>query len=145
MNALTPFERLDDMFPDMFRRFMRPMKAVGVGAELLGEIRLDLNETDKSYEVSAELPGVKKEDIHVTIDGHYVSISAEVKRESEDEKKKKGERSVVKELFSGNASRGFSLPLEVDEKSAVAKFDNGILKLSLPKKQQANSRTLPIQ
>lgn len=145
MNALTPMERLDDMFPDMFRRFMRPMKTAGLGADAPGEIRLDLKESDKSYEVIAELPGVKKEDIRVTIDGRYVSISAEVKRESEDEMKKRGERTVVKELFYGSASRGFSLPLEVDEKAAVAKFDNGILNLSLPKKQQANSRAVPVQ
>lgn len=145
MNALTPFERLDDMFPEMFRRFMRPIKTTGLSTESLGEIRVDLNESDKSYEVSAELPGAKKEDIRVTIDGNYVSISAEVRRESEEEKKKKGERTVVKELFYGSATRGFSLPHEVDEKAAVAKFENGILKLSLPKKQEASSRTLSIQ
>ncbi|MDO9313557.1 MAG: Hsp20/alpha crystallin family protein [Burkholderiaceae bacterium] len=145
MNALTPFERLDDMFPEMFRRFMRPVKGSSLSTEALGEIRVDLSETDKSYEVSAELPGAKKEDIRVTIDGNYVSISAEVKRESEEEKKKKGERTVVKELFYGSASRGFSLPHEVDEKASVAKFENGILKLSLPKKQEASSRTLNIQ
>jgi HSP20 family protein len=145
MTALTPFERLDDMFPEMVRRFMRPIRASGLGSETLGEIRVDLNESDKAYEVSAELPGAKKEDIRVTIDGNYVSISAEVKRESEEEKNKKGERSVVKELFYGSASRGFSLPQEVDEKAAVAKFEDGILKLSLPKKQEASSRTLSIQ
>lgn len=145
MNALTPFERLDDMFPEMFRRFMRPVKGSSLSTEALGEIRVDLSESDKSYEVSAELPGAKKEDIRVTIDGNYVSISAEVKRESEEEKKKKGERTVVKELFYGSASRGFSLPHEVDENAAVAKFENGILKLTLPKKQEASSRTLSIQ
>lgn len=145
MNALTPFERLDDMFPEMFRRFMRPVKGSSLSTDALGEIRVDLSESDKSYEVSAELPGAKKEDIRVTIDGSYVSISAEVKRESEEEKKKKGERTVVKELFYGSASRGFSLPHEVDENAAVAKFENGILKLTLPKKQEASSRTLSIQ
>jgi HSP20 family protein len=142
MNALTRFERLDDMFPEMFRRFMRPMASAGF--EPPGEIRIDVTENDKGYEVRAEVPGVKKEDIRVSIDGNYVSISAEVRREKE-EKAGKGERTLVKELYVGSTSRSFSLSHDVDDKAALAKYEDGVLKLSLPKKQEAASRTLNIQ
>ena len=143
MNALTRFERLDDMFPEMFRRFMKPTTAAGFEAP--GDIRIDVTENDKGYEVRAEVPGAEKEDIRVSIDGNFVSISAEVRREKEEEKKAKGERTLVKELYVGSASRGFSLAYEVDEKAAIAKYEDGVLKLSLPKKLEASSRTLNIQ
>ena len=143
MNALTRFERFDDMFPEMFRRWMKPMTVAGFEAP--GEIRIDVTENDKGYEVRAEVPGAKKEDIRVTIDGNYVSISTELKREKEEEKKAKGERTLVKEIYYGSASRGFSLPFEVDEKASIAKYEDGVLKLSLLKNQEASSRTLNIQ
>ena len=142
MNALTRFERFDDMFPEMFRRWMKPMSVSGFEAP--GEIRIDVSENDKGYEIRAEVPGAKRDDIRVSVDGNYVSISAEVKREKE-EKTGKGERTLVKELYYGSSSRGFSLPFEVDEKQAIAKYEDGVLKLSLPKKQEATSRTLKIE
>lgn len=140
MNALTRFERLDDMFPEMFRRFMRP--ALSATVEAPGEIRVEVTENEKDYEVRAEVPGAKKEDIRVTIDGNFVSISSEVKRTKEE---KKGGRTLVSELYYGSASRGFSLAHEVDEKASVAKYEDGILNLLLPKKQETASRTLNIQ
>jgi HSP20 family protein len=142
MNALTRFERLDDMFPEMFRRFMRPTLSAAVEAP--GEIRVEVTENEKDYEVRAEVPGAKKEDIRVTIDGNFVSISTEVKR-TKEEKTGKGGRTLVSELYYGSASRGFSLAHEVDEKASVAKYEDGILKLLLPKKQETSSRTLNIQ
>jgi len=144
MNALTRFERFDDLFPEMFRRFMRP--AMPSSFDVPAEIRVDVSETDKGYEVRAEVPGFRKEEIHVTIDGSYVSISADTKREKEEQdKSRKGDRTLVKELFYSSASRGFRLEHDVDEKNSVAKFEDGILKLSLPKKQEAASRVLNIQ
>lgn len=115
------------------------------GFEAPGEIRIDVSENDKGYEVRAEVPGAKKEDIRVSIDGNFVSISAEVRREKEEEKKVKGERTLVKELYVGSASRGFSLPFELDEKASVAKYEDGVLKLSLRKKHEGSSRTIAIQ
>ena len=143
MNALTRFERFDDMFPEMIRRWMKPMAVAGFDAP--AEIRIDVTENDKGYEVRAEVPGAKKEDIRVVIDGNFVSVSAEVKREKEEVGKAKGERSLVRELYCGSTSRGFSLPFEVDEKASIAKYEDGVLKLSLLKKQEATSRTLNIQ
>lgn len=143
MNALTRFERLDEMFPEMLRRWMRPLPLAGFEAP--GEIRIDVSENDKGYDVRAEIPGAKKEDIRVTVDGNYVSISAEVRHEKEEEKRAKGERTLVKELYVGSAARGFSLPFEVDEKVSMAKYEDGVLKLSLLKKKEASSRTLEIR
>lgn len=145
MNALTRLNRFEDLFSDMTRRLMRPEGPTGLGADGPGEIRVDVTETDKDYEVRAQVPGARKEDIRVSVDGNFVSITAEVKRESEESKGKKGERSLVRELYYGAASRSFSLAHEVDEKAAVAKFENGILKLCLPKKQEASSNVLKIQ
>jgi HSP20 family protein len=147
MNALTRFERLDDMFPDMFRRMMRPLAASACGFDAPGEIRVEVTEDDKGYEVRAEVAGAKKEDIRVTVDRNYVSISADVKRETaepEDKDKKSG-RVLVKELYYGSSARGFTLAHEVDEKAAQAKYDNGVLVLKLPKKLEASSRNLNIQ
>lgn len=142
MNSLvTQRQRFDDMFPEMFRRFMRP---VVTEFEAPGEIRVDLTETEKEYQVRAEIPGVKKDDIKVNIDGNRVSISAEVKQEKE-EKGGNGARTVYKEIFYGSASREFVLSHDVDEKSALAKYEDGILKLSLPKRKEAISKTLRIQ
>ena len=145
MNALTRFERVDDMFPELFRRFMRPVATPGVGLDMPAEIRVDVSENDRGYEVRAEVPGVKKEDIRVTIDRNMVSISTEMRRETPGDKAPKGERALLREIYVGSASRSFTLAYEVDEKAALAKFDDGILKLSLPKKAEASSRTLHVQ
>lgn len=141
MSALTRFERLDDMFPEMFRRWARPAVA---GFEGPGEIRIDVNETDQGYEVRAEVPGAKKEDIRVTVDGNYVSITAETRREKEEKTGKGEQRTLVKELYYGSASRGFTLAHDVDDKAAVAKYEDGVLKLSLPKRKEASSKRLTI-
>lgn len=140
MNALTPFERIDDLFPEMFRRFMRPVQ---FNAETPTEIRVDVTEHDKEYLVRAEIPGAKKDDIRVSIDGNRVSISAEVKKEQEQKSGKDG-RVLLRETYYGSASRGFTLAHEIDDKAAVAKLEDGVLKLTLPKKADAGSRLLPI-
>ncbi len=141
MNALTRFERVDDMFPDLLRRFIRPLPAAYEGP---AEIRIDVAENDKGYDVRAEMPGAKKEDIRVSIDGNFVSISTEIKREKE-QKSGDSSRVLVRELYYGSATRGFSLAQPVDSKQAVAKFEDGVLKLSLPKQTEAASRTLNVQ
>jgi HSP20 family protein len=146
MSALTRIDRMEDWFPDMMRRFMRPVGYTPqLAADLPGEIRVDVSESEKAYEVRAEVPGAKKDDIRITIDGNFVSILAEVKRESESDKGKKGERVLVRELSYGSSQRSFSLPQDVDSKAAEAKFEDGVLKLSLPKRQESSSRTLKIQ
>lgn len=138
MSALTRMERLDDMFPDFFRRFARPMQ---LPLESPADIRIDVTENDKDYQVRAEMPGVKKEDIHVSVDRNFVSISAEVKKESEE---KKGGRVLTKELYVGSASRGFSLAHEIDDKAVIAKLEDGVLKLTLPKRDGTAAKSIPV-
>jgi HSP20 family protein len=138
--ALSRLDRIENLFPDMMRRWARPLQLIDE-AELPADIRLDISENDKEYLVTAEIPGAKKEDVRVSIDGSYVSISAEIRK---DEEKKQG-RSIVRETYRGSMSRGFSLASEVDDKTAVAKLEDGVLHLTLPKREGSARTTLKIQ
>jgi len=143
MNALTTrFERMDDLFPEVFRRFVRPM-AMPAFELPAAEIKLDVTEREKDYLVRAEIPGAKKDDIRVQIDGNYVSISAEVKKEQE-KKDEKG-RVLLKETSHGSATRGFSLACAIDDKASSAKLEDGVLTLTLPKRQGGGSRLVSIE
>lgn len=139
MSALTRMERLDDLFPEFFRRFARPL---ALSDDSPGDIRIDITENDKDYQVRAEIPGAKKDDIRVTVDGNFVSIAAEVRKEKEE---KSGGRVLLKETYYGSASRGFSLAHEVDAKAVVAKLEDGVLKLTLPKTLGAGARSIAIE
>jgi HSP20 family protein len=139
MNTLTRFERLEDLLPEMFRRFPKPMRLTDGLPE---DIRIDVSETEKQYEVRAEVPGARKEDIRVNVNNNFVSISAEVKREKEE---RQGKRVLVTETYTGTISRGFSLEHEIDAKGVTAKLEDGVLKLTLPKREGAGSRTIAIQ
>ena len=131
--ALEPLE-------DTFRSLMRPWRMEGM--EVAPRIKLDLSELDNSYTVKAEIPGVRKEDIDVRVDGNVVTISAEVKKEKEE--KKEG-RVLRSERQEGYASRSFTLACPVDEAKAAAKYENGILELSLPKKAEISTKRLSVQ
>lgn len=104
--------------------------------------RLNVAETENEFQVEAELPGVAKEDIKVALDNHRVSIEAESRQESE---KKQGERIIYAERSARRFARSFTLPSEVDDAYAQAKFENGVLTLNLPKKASAQAKTLSIQ
>jgi HSP20 family protein len=92
--------------------------------------------------VSAELPGVRKEDIHVAIDGAQVTIEAEVKREKEASK---DERTLHSERVYGKVVRSFTLPQDLDDAKAQASFKDGVLELTLPKKAEAQRKQITIQ
>ena len=129
----------DIAFRDFFRNMPRPMTFELEATS--PEIRLDLKETEKAYTVHAEIPGVKKEDIEVSIDGNLVTIRAEVKREKEE----KGETMLRSERYYGAMTRSFTLATDVDEKTATAKYTDGVLELTLPKKAGSASRRLQVQ
>ena len=139
MSNIVRRDPLDIAFRDFFRNMMRPM-SLELEASA-PEIRLDLKETEAAYAVHAEIPGVKKEDIEVSIDGNVVSIRAEVKREKED----KGETMLRSERYYGAMTRSFTLATEVDEKAATAKYSDGVLELMLPKKPGGTTRRLQVQ
>jgi len=133
-----PFDDVDELFKGFF---LRPMR-LETGPEQPVRIKMDVKEDDKAYIVHAEIPGVKKEDISVSIDGNQVSISAEVKSQKEE---KQGEKVLRSERYYGKVYRAFSLAQEVDQESAKAKYDNGVLELTLPKRAATATRKLAVQ
>ena len=140
----NPFKQVERMDPvsdieEMFRGFgLRPLLR---DAETPLELRMDVTEDDKSYLVRVDVPGVKKEDVEISIDGNQVSISAEIKRES---KKKEG-KDIRHERYCGTAFRTFMLPHEIDDSKAQAQYENGVLELRLPKKAGARAHRISVQ
>ncbi len=132
---LARFDPLWDMDDVMNKFMMRPLLRETL--EMEPQIKMDVREADGQYLVKAEIPGVKKDDIHVTVEGNRVSISAEVKQEKEA---KEGERVIRCERSYGMASRSFTLADEVEQSKVQAKYDNGVLELTLPKKAGSSSR-----
>lgn len=124
---------------DLFRGLMRSWRAdAGEGSP---QIRLDVQETEADYLVKAEVPGVRREDIDVRVDGNIVSISAELKKDKEE---KKDGRVLRSERRYGYASRSFTLASDVDDTKAAARYKDGVLELTLPKRARASSKRLAI-
>jgi HSP20 family protein len=140
MTSLIRWDPFEDRFEDLVRSFFRaPVAAVNGNGAL--SIKMDVSENDKTYLVNAEMPGIKKEDIHVEIDANQVTISAESKREKDV---KDGERVLRSERYSGKVYRSFALAQDVDEAGANAKFENGVLQLTLPKKAASKAKLLAV-
>lgn len=130
---------LDDFFRGFF---VRPVEYGGAaGAGEAPHVRVDVKENADAYEVYAELPGIKKENINVHIDGTVVSISAERKLNKDT---KDGERVLRMERYYGKVSRSFQLGQDIDEARSSAKFVDGVLELSLPKKLDSQATKLVI-
>ena len=138
MTSISRYDPFGDLFDDVLRGFV-----VGpVGFEAANPVRrmkVDVAEQNGDYKVLAELPGVRKEDIKVNIDGDQVSIVAESRAE------KDGERVLHSERYFGKVSRAFRLSQEIDEARASAKYSDGVLELTLPKKATAAAKQLTIQ
>jgi HSP20 family protein len=139
-NLISYDPRADSNFDELFRGFFRPVRLEGAPTPLT--IKMDVTETENGYLVHSEMPGIKKEDIDVAIEGNQVTISAEVKREWE---KKEGDRLLRSERYFGNVYRSFTLPAELDESACEAKYDNGVLELKLVQKAAAAGKRLAIQ
>ena len=143
MANLTRFDPFNELVDDLFKGFrVRPVAYEGGRNDGLPRIKVDVAEKNGAYTVTAELPGVKKDDIQVTIDGAEISLAAEIKREKEVTQ---DERVLHTERTYGKVSRSFTLPQEVDESKAEAKFKDGVLELTLPKKAAAARKQVTIQ
>ena len=142
MNALVSRSGLfDDFFKDFAPAFyVRPLH--GDALPEPSQIKIDVKEDDSAYTVHAEVPGVPKEDINVSIDGNVVSLRAEVRQHDE---KNEGEKVLRSERYFGAVARSFQLPVDVDATQAKAKYDNGVLTLTLPKKQGGSAQRLSIE
>jgi HSP20 family protein len=142
MANITRFDPFNDIVDDLFKGFfVRPVGYDARTAEL-PRMKVEVTEKNGAYQVTADLPGVKKEDIHVDIDGAQLTLTAEVKREKEAAE---GERVLHSERVFGKVSRSFTLPQELDDAKAEAKFRDGVLELTLPKKAAAARKALTIQ
>ncbi len=132
-----PFRSMDELFRDF------PLRSSNFGGmDVEPRIRMDITESENAYNVKAEIPGVNKDDIRVQVDGKQVTISAEVKRESED---KQGESIIRSERFRGQQYRSFSLLSDIDDAEVTAEYADGVLNLTLPKKATTSAKRIEIR
>jgi len=140
---MASITRFDETFDNLLRGFfVRPVGFEDGAREQVAQFRVDVSETENAYTIRAEIAGVKKEDINISIDGDQVAISAEVKNEKEA---KDGERMLRTERYYGKAYRAFQLGQPVDDSAAAAKYADGILELTLPKRAATSAKRIEIQ
>ena len=140
MASLQIYDPFADATVDtLFRSLFRPERTERATPR---SFPIDVAETGNGYVVAAELPGVTKDEIHVAIEGNQVTIAAEIKRPADVAE---NARVVRNERYYGNVYRSFALPVDLDEAASEAKFDNGLLTLTLVKKPAAAGRKLTIQ
>jgi len=145
MNQLThwnPFQAMartdaNAGFDQLLREFgMRPFFA----RYDVPDIRIDVGETDQAYTIKADIPGAKKEDIDVAVEGRQVSITAKSSRSAEDT----DDAMFYTERSEGQVYRSFTLPAEVEDKGAEAKYADGVLTLTLPKRAFGNNQRIKV-
>jgi HSP20 family protein len=142
MSNITRYDPFNDLMDDFFKGFLvRPLAYEGREA-VAPRLKVDVAEKNGAYLVTAEVPGVKKEDIRVSVDGAQVTLEAEVKQEREAGK---DERVLHVERVYGKATRSFTLPQELDESKVEAKYRDGVLELVLPKKAAAARKQITVQ
>ena len=126
-----------DIFDDFFRGFLVqpvPRALAGSSEAVSVSPRIDVVDENGTFKVRVDLPGAKKEDIKVSVDGDVLSIAAEIRRNNET---KDGERIVYSERFVGRFARSIRLGVEIELEAAAAQFNDGVLELKLPKKSVA--------
>ena len=133
---MTALLMRQDPFEGFFRNLTRPVTPYPAA------MRVDVREDATAYTIRADLPGVNKDDIHVSVDGERVTVSAETRSENEV---KDSETVLRRERHAGTVSRTFALGQPVDDAQATAKYVDGVLELTLPKKAPATVRRLTIQ
>lgn len=142
MSNLTRVDPFTTGFDDWFKGLLlRPMRLdVDVPESL--QMKMDVTRSDDGYVVKAEMPGVKKEDIHVNVEGSQVTILGEVKRESEQ---KEGEQVIRSERYYGKVARSFSLPQDIEEAKVTAEYRDGVLELVLPRREKSAQRKIEVK
>jgi len=139
-NLISYDPRNEAGLDELFRGFFKPVRVEGAPTPIM--IKMDATETENGYLIHAEMPGVKKDDIDVAIEGNQVTITAEVKQAWE---KNEGDRMLRNERYFGNIYRSFTLPVEIDEAASVAAYDSGVLELKLVKKAAVAGKRLAIR
>ncbi len=143
MNSLITRNR---MFDDFFRNmdtgfFVKPLHGDSLPSPT--SIKMDVKETDKEFTLIAEIPGVSKDEIHVSVDGNVVTLSAEIKQV--DSQTKEDERMLRCERYIGSVSRSVGLPVDIDQSKTTAKYENGVLTLVLPKLVSSGSTRVMVE
>ena len=141
MVNITRYSPLEDAFENVLRGVPVWLPNPETRAPAPTQFRMDVTENDREYRVLAELPGVKKEEISITISGNQVAVSAEVKHEKDV---KNGDTVLRAERYYGKIQRAFALGQEVDEDTAQAKYNDGVLELTLPKRTAAAAKKLAV-
>jgi HSP20 family protein len=145
MASITRYDPFNELVDDFVKGFfVRPVAGYeGAARDVLPRMKVDVAEKNGAYKVTAELAGVRKEDLNVTIDGAQVTIEAEVKQEKDAQAQ--DERVLHTERVFGKVTRTFTLPQELDEAKVEAKYRDGVLELVLPKKAAAQRKQIAIQ
>ena len=135
-----------NLFDEFFKEYASPGYFIqplhGDAMPSPTQIKVDVKETPDGYNVEAEIPGVSKDSIQVSVEGNQVSLRAEVQQLDEQ---KEGEKVLRSERYFGSVSRSFQLPADIDSSQGRARYENGVLKLTLPKKQNGSSQQLTIE
>lgn len=140
-SPLTRGSLLDEFFKEVAPGFfIKPLHGDPVPSA--SQIRIDVSENDQAFTVRAEIPGVNKQDIHVSVEGSIVTLSAEIRQHDAE---REGEKLLRSERYYGSVSRSFQLPAEVDEAQSKARYENGILLLDLPKKVSNSPQRLTVE
>jgi HSP20 family protein len=142
MSSLIPFSNrnlIDELFRDVSPGFfIRPLH----GEPLPTQIKVDIKEGDSDYVVHADIPGSSKENIHVNIEGDVVTIRAEI---SQSDTQRTDDKKIRTERYYGEVSRSFQLPVDIDQASSKARYENGVLTLTLTKSAQKTGQRLAIE
>jgi HSP20 family protein len=130
----------DDFFKDVAPGFyVRPLHGDSLPSP--SQIKIDVKETPAAYTVAAEVPGVSKEDIHVTVEGSVVTLRAEIKQQ---DSQNQDEKLLRTERYYGAVARSFQLATDIDNEKSKARYENGVLTLTLPKKLALAGQRLSI-
>ena len=135
----TLARRWGDDFDSLFENFLRPLAEETVNEGL--SPRLDVVEHDNEFVLQAEMPGIKKDDIEITLENGVLTISGESKSEKEE---RGGERIVRQERRYGKYVRSLRLGKEIDEKNVKANYKDGILELVLPKSEEVKPKKISV-
>ena len=133
--------RWNDDFENLFENFLQPLRWTQEEASQGIAPRLDVVERDNEFVVKAEMPGMKKDDIEVSLENGVLTITAETKSETEE---KEGDRVIRQERRYGQYLRSLRLGKEIDEKKVKASYKDGILELVLPKAEEVKPKKIAV-
>jgi HSP20 family protein len=126
-------ERMPSVFDDFFKPWNEWFDNGGLLGRTMNVPAVNITEHKDEYQVSLAAPGLKKDDFNIAVDGNMLTISSE----KEENKEEKDKRFTRKEYSYSSFSRSFTLPEEINKEKIEAKYEDGVLKISLPRKEEA--------